>query len=184
MDFFNDDNYEERRRRRKKPFDFFDIDDDIDYIFKEMETIFNRLFKNLDYNWIKPGTSFIHGYQIHIGPDGKPHITEFGNKTLKKSDGENILSDEREPLTEVIEGDEEVTVTIELPGVNKEDIDLRVTNRSLEIKVDTNQRKYHKKLDFNCDIIPNTTKATYKNGILDVTVKRKEKSEGHRVTIE
>jgi HSP20 family protein len=184
MGFFDDDYHERRKKTRRNPFDFFNLDDDFDRIFKEMESIFNRVFSNLDQDWMKPGSSFIHGFHIHIGPDGKPRITEFGNRAVKTQDGLPVISDEREPLTEIIEGDEEITVTAEIPGVNKEDIDLRVTNRNLEIKVDTSQRKYHKKLDLPCDVIPNTTKATYKNGVLDVIMKRKEKSEGQKVNIE
>jgi HSP20 family protein len=53
--------------------------------------------------------------------------------------------------------------------------------------VDTPQRKYHKKMEFPCDVIPKTTKATYKNGILDIVIKRKEKKKpgsGYKVNIE
>jgi len=182
MDFFNDDG----KRRRKDPFDFFGIDDEFDRIFREMEHMMNRMFRDFDANWIKPGSSFIHGFNIHVGSDGKPHIEQFGNRPLKKSDGERTISDERELLTDVIEGDEEVSLTVEIPGVEKEDIDVHVTDHGLEIKVDTTQRKYYKQVEFPCDVLPKTTKATYKNGVLDVIIKRKErkKSEGYRVTIE
>ena len=57
----------------------------------------------------------------------------------------------------------------------------------LEIKVDTPKRKYHKRLDLPCDVQPKTTKATYKNGILDVVIKRKEKKkpgDGYKVNID
>jgi HSP20 family protein len=90
-------------------------------------------------------------------------------------------------LTDVIEGDEEVSVTIEIPGVEKEDIDLKATENTLEVKVNAPQRKYHRVIDLPCDVQPKTTKATYKNGVLDVIIKRREKRserEGFRVDIE
>ena len=182
MDSFDDD----REKRKRKPFDFFDIDeDDFERIFEEARRMIEDMFRSgFPSKSFEPGKPIIHGFKINIGPDGKPRITEFGNRAVKTQDGLPVISDEREPLTEIIEGDEEITVTAEIPGVNKEDIDLRVTNRNLEIKVDTSQRKYHKKLDLPCDVIPNTTKATYKNGVLDVIMKRKEKSEGQKVNIE
>jgi len=80
-----------------------------------------------------------------------------------------------------------VAITVEIPGVEREDIDLNATNDALEIKVDTPQRKYHKKLVLPCDVLPKTTKATYKNGILDIVLKRREKKkpgEGFKVNIE
>ncbi|MDH7507111.1 MAG: Hsp20/alpha crystallin family protein [Candidatus Thermoplasmatota archaeon] len=183
MDFFND----EIRRRRKSPFDFFKIDDELDRIFREMEYMMSRMLRDMeDYNFIKPGSSFIHGFNIHIGLDGKPHIEQFGHRPLKKSDGESIISDEREPLTDIIEGDEEISVTVEIPGVEKEDINVHVTEHELEIKVDTPYRKYYKQIDFSCEVLPKTTKATYKNGVLDINIKRKEskKDQGHKVPIE
>jgi len=183
MDIYNND---DDQKRRRNPFDFFGIDDEFDRIFRDMERMMSRMFRDFDYNWIKPGSSFIHGFNIHVGPDGKPHIEQFGNRPLKKSDGERSISDEREPLTDVIEGNEDVSVTVELPGVEKEDINVNVTDQGVEISVDTTQRKYYKQVDFPCDVLPKTTKATYKNGVLDIVIKRKEKkkSEGHRVTIE
>jgi len=183
MDLFDDD---WRRRRKKYPFDFFRIDDEFDRVFREMEHMMNRMFRDFDYKQIKPGSSFIHGFNIYVGSDGRPHIEEFGNRPLRKSDGEQIISDEREPLTDVIEGDEEISVTIELPGVEKEDINVHTTDHELVIKVDANERKYYKQVEFPCDVLPKTTKATYKNGVLDVIIKRKEKrkDEGHRVAID
>ncbi|MDH7517560.1 MAG: Hsp20/alpha crystallin family protein [Candidatus Thermoplasmatota archaeon] len=183
MSLFDDD---AGWRRRKNPFDFFDTDDEFERISRQIEHIMNRIFREFNYNWIKPGSSFIHGFNIHIGPDGRPHIEQFGNRPLKKSDGEHVISDEREPLTDIIEGNEDVAVTVEIPGVEKEDIDVNVTEQGLEIKVDNPQRKYYKHIDFPCDVLPKTTKATYKNGVLDIIIKRKErkKDEGYRVEIE
>lgn len=184
MSMFDDD---WRKRRRRDPFDFFGIDDEFDRIFREMEHMMNRMFRDFDSNWIKPGSSFIHGFNIHFGSDGKPHIEQFGNRPLKNSDGKHTISDEREPLTDVIEGDEEVSITVEIPGVEKEDIDLNVTENTLEISVDNPKRKYHRLIDLPCNVLPKTSKASYKNGILDVVIKRKEKKstkEGYRVNIE
>jgi HSP20 family protein len=133
------------------------------------------------------GKSVVHGFKIHIGPDGKPKIEDFGNKPKQLPTGEATISEEREPLTDIIEGDEDVAITIEIPGVEREDIHLDITRDNLEIKVDTPNRKYHKNLPLPCDVLPKTTKATYKNGILDIAMKRKEKKkpgEGYRVNIE
>ena len=67
------------------------------------------------------------------------------------------------------------------------DIDLNVEGDSLEIKVNNVKRKYHKRLSLPCDVIPTTTKATYKNGVLDVVIKRKDRKKpgsGYKVNIE
>jgi len=188
MDPFERD---KNKRKRKNPFDFVD-DDEFERIFDEMQRIFESgNFKEMIEEMLRGGSGsnkrFVRGFSLNIGPDGKPNIQEFGNRPLKTSGGEPTISDEQEPLTDIIEGDEDVAVTVEMPGVERKDIDLHVTGDVLEITVKNPERKYHKRLNLPCDVIPKTTKATYKNGILDVVIKRKEKKkpgEGYKVNIE
>lgn len=184
MDPFGNDR---DRRRRRDPFDFFDMGEEFERMFREMERMMERTFRDFTSDRMEPGKSFVHGFNINIGPDSKPKIQEFGNRSMKTQNGECSISDEREPLTDIIEGDDDVSVTIEMPGIEKEDIDLNATEKTLEIKVDTPHRKYHKIVNLPCDVQPKTTKATHKNGVLDVIIKRKErkkKGEGHWVNIE
>ena len=98
-----------------------------------------------------------------------------------------MLSDEWEPLTDIIEGEDDVAVTVEIPGVEKEDIDITTTEDTLEITVNNPERRYHKIVDIPFDVNPKITKATYKNGVLDVVVKREENGKhgaGYRVNID
>lgn len=195
MNYYEDDENREnnRRRKRRDPFDMFGFDDDFikdifndDRIMDDVRRMAEEMMKGLS-NMQPNGKPFVHGYKVHMGPDGKPRIEDFGNKQIKTPTGKPTISEEREPLTDIIEGDTDVAVTVEIPGVEKEDIDLNVTNENIEINVDNPNRKYHKTLDLPCDVIPKTTKATYKNGILDVSIKRKEKKrpgEGYHVNIE
>ncbi len=160
------------KRRKRRPFGFFGFDEEFEKMFEELQRMAEEAFSA---PFEEMGKPFVHGFSIRIGPDGKPRIQEFGNRPSRSPSGEPMISEEREPLTDLIEGEEEVSVTVEIPGVEKEDIDLEVMENSLEITVDTPQRKYHKLLELPCEVKPKTTKATYKNGILDVEIKRKEK---------
>jgi HSP20 family protein len=116
---------------------------------------------------------FVYGFSMRVGPDGKPNIEEFGNIQGIIS-GEASFPSEREPLTDVIEGEKEISVILELPGVEKKDIDLKTTDALLDIHVETPDRSYHKKLEFPCKVKPETAKASYKNGVLEVRVERIE----------
>lgn len=160
------------KRKKRRPFGFFGFDEEFEKMFEELQRMAEEAFSAPFEEMEKP---FVHGFSIRIGPDGKPRIQEFGNRPSRSPSGEPMISEEREPLTDLIEGEEEVSVTVEIPGVEKEDIDLEVMEDTLEITVDAPQRKYHKLLELPCDVKPKTTKATYKNGILDVEIKRKEK---------
>ncbi len=173
--------------RRRNPFDSFNFDDQFYEIFKEMERMMERTFKDFDSNMIEPGKPFVYGYNIHVGSDGKPEIQEFGSKPTKQIDGSSEPMVKREPLTDMIEGKTDVSVTVEIPGVEKDQIDLRVYDNSLDIKVNDPNRNYHRNIDLPCDVQVKTTKATYKNGILDIQIKKKKRlsnDNGQRISID
>jgi HSP20 family protein len=63
-------------------------------------------------------------------------------------------------------------VVAELPGVEKKDIKLHATDDALEIRTE-NDRRYLKEVLFKTPVKPETAKATYKNGVLSVQIKKK-----------
>lgn len=172
---YNDDE-NNRRRREKDPFDFISNDDETDRIFTALDRIIQEMFKDVSTQKIQPGRSFIRGVHVHIGPDGKPKIQEFGNYSRKTANGEVTLSKQREPIVDVIENHDNVAITVEMPGVEKEDIDVDMNNRQLEISVDRPDRKYHKIIDLPCDVNLESAHATYKHGVLDIELKKKKKT--------
>lgn len=124
---------------------------------------------------------FVYGFSMRLGPDGRPHIQEFGNtKPFTPAAEEG-----REPLTDVIEGKDAISVTAELPGVEKGDINLHVAEESVTLSVKSG-RRYAKEIRLPAPVLPSTAQATYKNGILDITIKRAggPKDSGQRVRID
>ena len=72
-------------------------------------------------------------------------------------------------------------------GSKKTTFDLVATEDTLEITVDAPKRKYHKRIDLPCNVKTKSTKATYKNGILDIVLEKKDKKKdnsGFKVSIE
>lgn len=186
-------------RRGRWPFfrGFGEIDD----VFREMEEIMEREFGELtkkapsdlvrertlpDGTKVKQWGPFVYGCSVTIGQDGKPQIREFGNVKPKRKLGKPILgiSEKREPLVDILETDDEVRIIAELPGVEKEAIRLHGTKNSLTISVDTPQRKYHKNVELPVNVDPKQAKSSYKNGVLEVTVKKKEKPKGESINVE
>lgn len=134
----------------------------------------------------KPGQPFMYGFQVRVGPDGKPHFTQFGD--AKALAGRAGLAEPgvREPLCDVLEGEREVSITVELPGVDKESIRLHVAESRVTIEVDE-PRRYRKVLDLPAPAKPSSARATYKNGVLDVTLERLAPARpdaGRRIDIE
>lgn len=179
-----------RRPRRLFDFGFFDeFMSNFDEEFRQMEENMARIFKDAmtNHNETTDNKPYVYGFSMKVGPDGKPHIEEFGNVPGTIVDGHQHLTEGREPLTDVIEKEEEVNIIAELPGIEKKDITLEADEKTLTIDVNTAERRYHKELELPCEVKPDTTKATFKNGILEVKlprVKKKEKNSGFDIRID
>jgi HSP20 family protein len=185
--------------RRRWPF-FRDIFEEFEEFAREMERHFEeemrRLTQELPPDLVRERVTergvrreygpFVYGYSITIGPDGKPIIREFGNVRPGALPRGVEFKPEREPLVDVIEEDKQIKVVAELPGVKKEDIDLRVDESTLTIRVDTPERKYFKEISLPTPVSESGAKATYNNGVLEVTLPKKETKalKGERVKIE
>lgn len=108
----------------------------------------------------------VYGFSMKIGPEGRPQIQEFGNIAPSKKE----VTEEREPLVDIINKEKEIDVLAEMPGVNKEDIRLNATETSLSISVQTPERKYRKELRLPAEVDSKSAKASYKNGVLEVVL--------------
>ncbi len=186
----------ERWWRRRSPFSR--IFEEMERMMRELDEMFSRSFEELereiprnlirerktDRGYIREVGPIVYGYSITIGPDGKPIVREFGNIRPGRRPEIVEVSEAREPLVDVYEEDEVVKVIAEVPGVEKKDINLNATEKKLIISVDTPQRKYYKEVDLPAEVDPQSAKATYKNGVLEVVLKKTGKSKGVKVNIE
>ena len=134
----------------------------------------------------------IYGYSVTVGPDGKPVFREFGN--VKPAQRTGVfgatrpaldVKEGREPLVDIIDEPEQVKVVAEIPGTEKEHIKTIAEPRILTISVDEGRKKYRKRLELPAEVNPESAKATYKNGVLEVLLtKRPERSEGKQIQVE
>ena len=129
---------------------------------------------------------FVYDYSVHIGPDGRPIVRHFGNvrATSKGKPGLQI-SDQREPLMDVVDEGDTIRVVAEVPGVDKRQIRLECTKESLTISVNSSN-KYYKTLDIPSTVKPTSAKASYRNGTLEVRIQKvtPTRPDGHRISIE
>jgi HSP20 family protein len=91
----------------------------------------------------------------------------------------------REPLVDVVEEPENLRVVAELPGVEKKDIQMKCAEDLLTISVSTPSRKYHKEVELHATVDPDTSKASYNNGVLEVLLRKtKPRQRGKEIRIE
>ena len=199
----SDDEEDRWFKRRRLPFFRGFFPEDFDDVFKQMEEMIHKEFEEMskrvpkdlirertlpDGSKVNEMGPFVYGYSVTVGPDGKPQIRQFGNvKTEAKFGKPQInIKEEREPLVDIIPSNNEIRVIVELPGVDKKDIKIQGTERSLTILVDIPQHKYFKEVELPSKVDPKEAKSSYKNGVLEVTLKKKEdeKPKGEPINIE
>ena len=83
------------------------------------------------------------------------------------------------------ERDKDIVFTIDMPGVEKKDIDIKVEDHSITVKAENGgSRKYNYSRKFKPTVDINSAVATFKNGVLDITLtKIEEASKGKSVKI-
>src|SRR6184192_1781312 len=95
--------------------------EEMDREFAEAEDMLSRMFRTV--RDIAPTASsssaepYYYGYQITVGPDGRPRIREFGN-VKPAAKGLVEQSEVRQPLVDTVLNEKEntLTITAEMPG--------------------------------------------------------------------
>lgn len=109
------------------------------------------------------------------------------------------IQEYREPLADIMENDKDITVTLELPGIDKKDIQLHLRKDQLEVKVEHKEESklkeegsirlersykgFYRSLTLPCNVDADKAKAEYSNGILKISVPKKESSKKKKITI-
>jgi len=72
-----------------------------------------------------------------------------------------------------------------MPGIEKSDIQVNVTDGTVSISVEHGDRKYRTKIPLKYKVDENSTKAKYTNGVLELTFAlAEEKPRGKLVSVE
>ena len=81
--------------------------------------------------------------------------------------------------------DKDIVFTIDMPGVQKKDIDITIEEHSIKVTAQNDKgRNYNYTRRFKPTVDASSAVATFTNGVLDITVKKvEEKEKGTKVKI-
>lgn len=166
-----------------------DLFDSMEREFEEMNRLMDRMFagfRQWDWSQVPTDQPIYYGVSVEVGPDGIPRVQQFGNV---RPGAEGVLEGGvREPFTTTILDEEknQVRVTAELPGVTKESVKLEGHEEGIIIRAEGPERKYEKTVRLSVPVNPDTAKAKYNNGVLEVTLdlKRPIKPKGRDIKID
>jgi len=148
-------------------------------LFEEFDKLFDELMREslegFEGGRRKVMRPYYYGFSVTIGPDGVPRIREWGN--IRPGFGAKPhISETIEPFVDIIEEEETIKIIADLPGVEKEDINIEATESEVRISAERGERKYFKVVKLPARVRPDTAKASYKNGVLTITIEKEEKS--------
>ena len=181
----------------RRGFGFSDFFKGFDEMRREMESEFEHRFRDIETkapkdlvreyetpegSKVREYGPFVYGYSREFGNVKSP-LSPTGRKSIFTG---SMISSEREPLADITSTNTEIKVIVELPGVNKENIKVNAYDNSVEIITTGTDRKYHEVIEIPPEADIETAKSVYKNGILEITFKKKEQSKprGKQINIE
>jgi len=104
------------------------------------------------------------------------------------------------PRVDVIDRDEELIVKAELPGVDKKDLDVSVTENTVTIKGSTSHEEKEEKGDYHrsemsrgtysrtltlpTDVEADKAKAKFKDGVLELSLPKMKKAKRHSIKVD
>jgi len=114
--------------------------------------------------------------------------------------GELAVPESRRPVVDIIDGEREIRLIAELPGLDKDDIDIHITGDSIEISAESKQEakveeegyirrerryaRFYRRLPLPTSVDADKAKATYRNGILELVLPKKEPVKKQRIKID
>ncbi|MDE1861789.1 MAG: Hsp20/alpha crystallin family protein [Thaumarchaeota archaeon] len=170
---------------------------DIDELRREFERMFEEQYKKLpkapkelireyetpEGSKVREVGPIVYGYSMTIGPDGKPQVREFGNVKPNLAEGPQLTA-EREPLADVITSENEIKVVLEMPGVEKENIQVSAHDHVVEISAQATTRKYRRSVEIPPEADNESVRSTYKNGVLEIIFKKTSQQKGKSIKVE
>jgi len=117
-----------------------------------------------------------------------------------KGTEEDVAHSAWSPAVDIYETVDNLVINVEIPGMNKDDITVEVKNNTLCLKgerkfeKDVKEENYHRiersygafyrVFSLPANINQNKVKASYKNGVLEISIPKEEKSKPKQVSVD
>lgn len=124
----------------------------------------------IDLSRLREGMKGVYGVSIRTAVGGKPVVETFGN--IKKTPEGPVVKEEREPLTDVFDEKYEIVIIAEIPGAGEDGVTVNLKGDILEISASGKNRTYYKEILLPAKVKAETLTYSYKNGVLEVRIKK------------
>ena len=148
-----------------------DMLDELNKYFEEFEKDIQNAVRSSISTARSQTKPFVTGFSFKLGPEGKPSIQIFGDSPMH-TDGY------RSPMSEQIldEKNKLLRVVFDMPGVEKSDVKVDATEESAVVVAERGNRKYRAEVALKVEVLPDSGRAEYKNGVLEISFSLKDKA--------
>jgi len=148
-----------------------DVLDEFEHYFEGFQKEIEDAVKNSIFAGDQSSWPFVAGFSFNMGPEGRPSVQVFGNNPIKAGGF-------RSPINEQVldQKDGVLRLLLEMPGVEKQDINVEATEESALIMAENGEKKYRAELQLKAPVRPESGKAEYKNGMLEISFSLKDKA--------
>lgn len=84
------------------------------------------------------------------------------------------VSAEQKPLIDIFQESGYVTIVAEIVGFNKETLKINVKDQKITLSAKSKDRRYYKSLNLPTVVIPDAMNTKFKNGVLEIRLKKAE----------
>lgn len=167
----------ENEKKKEADFDLFGLGG----LFKGIEKLVDLAGKleekggiqkegEINFDHIKKGMKGVYGFTINTAGGGSPKVETFGN--IKKTPEGPKVDEEREPITDIFDEENEIVVIAEMPGIEESDIIIELKEDILEISAKNKNRTYRKELLLPVKGVKENLHQKFTNGILEIKIKK------------
>ena len=111
--------------------------------------------------------------------DAKQRVSHTAIKTRRISLTRKCR--EQRHLVDVLERADEIAVVADVAGFNRKDLRVHLRGGRLTVTAEASDRKYRKSLNLPKRVIPRTMRTTYKNGVLEIRLKKAEEKSVEKI---
>jgi HSP20 family molecular chaperone IbpA len=102
------------------------------------------------------------------------NVSTNSNFRTAKSYSKRNQQQDQNPLIDIFQDNNNITVIAEIAGFNKETLKIAVKNQKLTLSAKSKDRRYYKSLNLPKVVIPDAMHTKYKNGVLEIKLKKAE----------
>jgi len=78
------------------------------------------------------------------------------------------------PLIDIFQEKKWITIVAEIAGFNKETLKIHVKDQKITLSAKAKNRRYYKSLNLPKVVVPNAISTTFKNGVVEIKLQKKE----------